>query len=58
MTTAIGHAAPNHRVAGHAAADYLEVRHVVEDNDICEQERSELLNSTTHATHTICEQGD
>lgn len=49
MATATGHATPDHGEAGHAAAEHGEVEHVAEDNDISEQERSELLNSIAHA---------
>lgn len=55
MATATGHATPDHREAGHAAAKHGEVGHAAEDNDISEQERSELLSSIAHSTHTICE---
>lgn len=55
VATATGHATPGHGEAGHAAAEHGGWGHTAEDNDISEQERSELLNSIAHATHPICE---
>ncbi|KAG9061894.1 hypothetical protein KI688_007045 [Linnemannia hyalina] len=40
---------------GHATAEHGEAGHAAEDNDISEHERSELLKSIVHATHTICQ---
>ncbi|KAF9161146.1 hypothetical protein BGX21_006249, partial [Mortierella sp. AD011] len=51
---ATGNATPDHEEAGCAVTEHGEVRHAEEDNDISEQERSELLNkSSTTATDAI-----